>query len=299
MAIKEFMNLYTAGAMLGMNMSEVSRIAVSNITKWAYPRMRANVFTGYQGFKSIEDIIRFAEQGPEIDRDVRHDVEKLVGTKLNNDTTLGSLIPEKKKTSKEAEQQQGRPDYDNELDHEWTLQGIYYLVSEGKLTSKDLDALINNCESSKQMVEWLELLKLINSDKIRVVGDNNTIVQVNLWEELKKLHSVGNELLQLSSIFKINKEISTDILAQLKFKKSLEDILKRAYNRSRGYNKVINQQKNIEFGKSPGKIKIDELLSGSKEIIKKYEEYKSAVNVPYVIASNPHYLGYLKAFYEN
>ena len=298
MAIKEFMNLYTAGAMLGMNMSEVSRIAVSNITKWAYPRMRANVFTGYQGFKSIEDIIRFAEQGPEIDRDVRHNVEKLVGTKLNNDITLGSLIPEKKKTSKEAEQQ-GRHDYDNELDHEWTLQGIYYLVSEGKLTSKDLDALINNCESSKQMVEWLELLKLINSDKIRVVGDNNTIVQVNLWEELKKLHSVGNELLQLSSIFKINKEISTDILAQLKFKKSLEDILKRAYNRSRGYNKVVNQQKKIEFEESPGKIKIDELLSGSKEIIAKYEKYKSAVNVPYVIASNPHYLGYLKAFYEN
>lgn len=296
MAIKEFMNLYTAGAMLGMNMGEVSRIAVSNITKWAYPRMRANVFTGYQGFKSIEDIIKFAEQGPEINRDVRHDIEKLVGVKLSNDNTIGKLIPDKKQSSKEIEQ--GIPEDDN-LDYEWVLQGVYYLVSKGMLTSKDLDTLINNCEGSKQMVEWLELLKLINSDKIRVVGDNNNIVQVNLWEELKKLHSVGNELLQLSSIFKINKEISTDILTQLKFKRSLEDILKRAYNRSKGYNKVINQQEGKQFEESPGKIKIDELLSGSKEIIDKYEKYKSAVNVPYVIASNPHYLGYLKAFYAN
>lgn len=295
MAIKEFMNLYTAGAMIGMSMGEVSRVAISKITKWAYPRMRDNVFTGRKGFKSIGDIIRYGECGPELNQNIKDDLGRLLSN--SNSKEFMKQIPPKPSQKGEGEEYSSNSRMADD-EAEWIKQGIFYVAflspNARFVTVEHLDALKNSCES-KEMLEWIEFLKIIKSDKIHVLGDNNMVVEVSLWEELKKLYSIGSELLQVSSIFKVNKEIPTDLLEKLKFKKALQEVLVRAYRRQRDNNIVSYAQKSTK-PKNPGTVSISQLLSGDQSIIDSYEEFKSAVNIPLLIISNPHYLGYLKAF---
>lgn len=309
-ALEETMSLYVAGVAYGLSISELSQVMVSKSMKSLIRIMKPNFFDNYDGYNRFSRIIKYIEGNLSLTMDQCLALSNIKGlaAKISNCFTTDdgghptvSFIAYERD---EDESQQGK-----RIPNEF-LASLPNINQESlqKFRNVITDTLNSGSKEVKDCVDillkiqdWISIKETIISDNIVVfdssqireegVRGDECIKTLSVWEELKKLSIIGEQFSELAAIDSINKEIKTKPEEFLNYLVRFEDMLK---------------SQAIRAGKKPKNIRsvdLSKFLRDGKyrqEIFNKYEELleindeKVGINIPYIIANNIQYMGYLR-----
>lgn len=310
-ALEETMSLYVAGVAYGLSISELSQVMVSKSMKSLIRIMKPNFFNKYEGYNRFSRIIKY--------------VEGNLGLTMDQSKSLGAISGLSKKISECFVDDEGNHPvisfitYERDSDMDGEGQGTQipneFLASLPNLNLESLqkfrkvitDTLNSNTKEVQECVDillkiqdWISIKSTIISDSIVVfdpsqvtegVGGDDCIKTLSVWEELKKLSIIGEQFSELAAIDSINKEIKTKPEEFLNYLVRFEDMLESQALRTGKKTKQL------------GKVDLSKFLRDAgyrQEIFNKYEELlvindeKVGINIPYIIANNVQYMGYLR-----
>lgn len=267
----KMIGMYIYGITIGMDFRDVAKILMSDVGGVIKNILDNDVFTERDGYSRVKYIFKYFDEGP------KNILQKFHITRDSNGTEIKSplqyLQEEFNKKIDWLKDKSGQP-----LPFEAAL--VQLARSSLDLSYKlelieQLRSLYNNI--SKEAVEIYNQAIDFIEDYIQqghIIGRNEAV-----YKDIRTLSDGAEEMRRLGSILSLNQGIKTNserLLNQI-------NLIERAiYDITENQEDLINLQKFV----------FDEQYR--KQCIDKYEEYKHTFNILDVVATVPHFMGYLQ-----
>ena len=267
----KMIGMYIYGITIGMDFRDVAKILMSDVGGVIKNILDNDVFTERDGYSRVKYIFKYFDEGP------KNILQKFHITRDSNGTEIKSplqyLQEEFNKKIDWLKDKSGQPlPFEaalvqlarSSLDLSYKLELIEQLRSLYNNTSKEAVEIYN------QAIDFIE-------DYIQqghIIGRNEAV-----YKDIRTLSEGAEEMRRLGSILSLNQGIKTNserLLNQI-------NLIERAiYDITENQEDLINLQKFV----------FDEQYR--KQCIDKYEEYKHTFNILDVVATIPHFMGYLQ-----
>lgn len=262
--------MYVYGISIGMEFSDLANIIMSPVGRTISQLLESNVFTGQQGFYSIDQVFKYFDDGP---------IRILYNFDIHRDPSGNTINTSPlKRFTKYLEEETGKM-----LNKDGNPLSIPQRLANFAKSNVTLQEKLNTIEKFRQFYAgqttyekevYNQLLDFVQ-DYIRqadVIGKSPEI-----YNDLKELSEGAQEMRTLGAILSLNQGLKTDQDSILRQISLIENALKE-----RGGDHEVDLTK----------FAFDE--NYRQKVIEDYEDVKHSFNIYDVISTVPHFMGYLQ-----
>lgn len=290
----DMLGIYIFGISIGMPFTEISNILTNpKIIKLGQLAI-SNIFIDNDNALNLDRVEQYIKEGPIIDR---------IGYLEN----FYKQITDSSQAYLQYKQKRLQANKDKPQHEDYFADQLKAGLALGKISIEDLESvrrklLQEDPEADKNHYTKLQILQncedyIFNTEGMSDRGNNlNPVVK-----DFITLHRGANELRVLGQVLHINQGLYTSEFEDLNYLKQIQNLIADRYIDSDEFKQQRNASKKNKITKEQVykqlKIDVHKFLYDDEykeKIIKLYDNYKIAFNIPLLIANSSQYFSYLK-----